>query len=232
MRNVGNGIAGNNAARGLLRGGARPAVGVFSLAALAAAGWMMMDSYRGNRERTQQSVDKLKEHNDWEETEFGWGHWSGMPWMDHLAHRVFGWKQYGPYGLREKFSAIKIRVGSFFNNVIVPNLVPLGLGIAGLYGAGVPVHKPFVAIGRALSQGVPRRLVQDLGRLGGRAATGVGSGLLKLLALPFRSLTHLGIASGLVLGGAFFLKRFSDAYGHDGQRQFFRDDIFNRHEDV
>lgn len=209
-------------------------LGLATAAAVVATFGMMSDTYHGNRERTQQLVDELKENNDLRYTEYGWGHWSGMPWLDHLSHRMFGWLQYGPYGLVEKFQAFKIRVGSFWNNVIMPNLIPLGISVAGLYGTfgAENVHKPFKAIGNALMTPLPQQLRKDLWDVTKTAFSKMGSGLQYLLSLPFRSLTHLGVATGLAFFGAYFLKRFSDAYGHDGQRQFFRDDIFNRHNDI
>jgi hypothetical protein len=226
-------IAGGAAAGGAAVFSKAP-VGLFTLAALATTAWMMKDTYHGNRERTNQQVDEMKENNDWRYTEYGWGHWSGMPGMDHFAHRVYGWTQYGPFGLFEKFREMKIRIGSFFSNVIMPNLIPIAISIAGLYGTfgTKAVHAPFKAIGKALMTPLPQQLRQDLWSVTKKAFSSMGSGLKTLLSLPFRSLTHLGIASGLLFFGAYFMKRFSDAYGHDGQREFFRDDIYNRHNDV
>jgi hypothetical protein len=209
-------------------GTAKSAVGIFSLAALVAAAWMMKDSYVGSRDRIQMRQADLKARNDYENLGFSQGQWSGNPDMDRLAHKWFGFKQYGPWGIREKFDSFKIRVSSFFKDVLFPNLIPLGIGIAGLYGAGVKVHRPFVAAAKGVGGLFGPRFFPQLGGFLGKAFGSLGTGLLKLIKLPFSSLPAFAIGLGTVCLGSFFLKRFSDSYDGDGQRNFFRDDIYRR----
>lgn len=208
------------------------AVGLFTVGALGAAAWMMRDSYMGSRDRINQQVAELKEENDVEYSKFGWGHWSGMPWFDQLAHKWFGIKEFGPFGLRENLQEIGLRVSSFWSDVIVPNLIPLGIGIAGLYGTLGPrkMHAPirgFVNWCRKTS--IPPTLKREFSNFGRKAFSGFGKGVASLAKWPFQSLPRLGVATGALFFGTYFLKRFNDAYGHDGQRNFFRREIYDKH---
>jgi len=208
------------------------AVGLFTVGALGAAAWMMRDSYMGSRDRINQQVAELKEENDVEYSKFGWGHWSGMPWFDQLAHKWFGIKSFGPYGIRENLQEIGLRVSSFWSDVIVPNLIPLGIGIAGLYGALGPrrMHAPIRGfVNWCKKTSIPPTLKREIGGFFKNIFSGMGKGLAKLAKWPFQSLPRLGVATGALFFGTFFLKKLNDAYGHDGQRAFFRREIYDKH---
>ena len=189
---------------------------------------MMKDSYVGSRDRIQTRQAELRAENDYRHLGFGQGMWSGNPDTDRLAHKWFGIKQNGPWGLKEKFDSFKIRVSSLFNDVLVPNLIPLGVGIAGLYGAGIKVHKPFVAAARHAGGLFGTGFFRQLRGFLGNGLGSIGRGLLKLAKLPFSSLPAFGISLGALTLGSFFLKRFNDSYSGDGQRNFFREDIYRR----
>jgi hypothetical protein len=194
--------------------------------------YMARDSYLGSRDRVNQRVAELKEENDLEYSKFGWGHWSGKPWLDGLSHKLFGFKEYGPWGLRENMQELGIRISSIWSDVVLPNLLWFGLGIAGLYGSlgAKRVHAPFRAFFNwCRKTSLPPAFKREVKNFTGRIFKGLGRGIVKAATWPFLSLSRLGIASGIVLGIAFFLKQFNDAYGHDGQRDFFRNEIFDKH---
>jgi hypothetical protein len=224
----GGGGAPGLARRALGGGVAKGAVGLFSIGAIAAAAWMMKDSYVGSRDRIQTRQAELRAKNDYDHLQYGQGFWSGNPDTDKLAHRWFGLKQKGPWGIREKFDSFKIWTGSMFRDVLFPNIIPLGVGIAGLYGAGIKVHRPIVAAVRHAGGLFGPNFFPSLGRFLGSGLGSIGKGLFRLIRLPFSSLPAFGIGLGVLTLGSFFLKRFNDSTSGDGQRNFFRDEIYNR----
>lgn len=216
------------------RSKASPLVGLFTLGALAMTGIMMKDAYMGSRDRNQQKIAECHQSKDLEYAQYGWGHWSGQPGMDGLAHKFKGALLYGPYGLAENWHAAKIHVGSFFSDVLYPNLIPLGISIAGIYGTFGPdavnhkINSLYNQMCRVQMHPELKASLKQFFKRGGRM---IGTGLGNIVAWPFKGgLGRLGVSSGLLFAGAFFLKRFNDAYGHDGQRAFFRDEIYNREE--
>lgn len=220
------------AATETLRKSPNPAIGLFSLAALGATAWMMKDSYDGSRDRMNQHITELKEENDVSYSEFGWGHWSGNPAMDNLAHRWFGFKQYGPFDLFEKFQDYGMRISGFFSNVVTPNIIPIGISVASAYGAlgAERMHAPFRKLYQWMAgSSILGNIGKPLGEMATKGLKLTGRGADSLIRWPFKSLTHLGVGSGLLMLGAYFFKRFDDAYGHDGQREFFRNEIYNAH---
>lgn len=207
---------------------ASPAVGIFSLGAILAAAWMMKDSYVGSRDRIRMRQEELRVQNNYDFWSKGNANWSGNPGTDGLTQKWFGFKQKGPWGLREKWQSFKIWAGGMFNDVLLPNLIPLGVGIAGLYGAGIKVHRPFTAAAQHIGGLFGPGFFRQLGNFMSSAFGTLGNGLFRLLKLPFTSLTAFGISLGALTLGSFFLKRFNDSDNGDGQRNFFRDEIYTR----
>lgn len=204
-----------------------PMLGLASLATLAAAGLLVKDSYNGSQLKRADAVAAAKEHAEWGDMEYGWGHWSGHPWMDHQAHRFKRLMLFGPFNLGIRWQEFKINANSLINDVLLKNLIPIGVGIGSLYAAfgAKSVHKalfgPFRYVAKHFS--IPSSFKRQMGRIISQATGSMGKGLVKLLKMPFKSPLSLVATVGAGLLGGFFLNRFRDSYGHDGQHEFFRD---------
>jgi hypothetical protein len=158
--------------------------------------------------------------------EYGWGKYSGQPWMDQQAH---GWKRlmiFGPMNLRLKWQEYKLRFNSMVNDVILPNLLPIAMMVAG--GIGIVGLKNIRGGSKATGHfirnniHVPTSFKTGMKQVASKTAQGTGKGIGKLVSLPFKSPAHLGVTAAALIFGAFGLKRFQDAYGEDGQEQYFR----------
>lgn len=207
-------------------------VAVAAGAALLVSYMMMRDSYKGSRDRLDQKISEVKEENDVEYSKFGWGHWSGKPYLDYLAHKWFGLKEFGPYGIKENAQEIGMRVSNMWSNVVVPNLIPLGIGIAGMYGALGPrrMHAPIRGfVNWCKKTSIPPSMKREFKTFFGNAFKGIGKGLGTVAKWPFLRLSNLGIALGGLFLGTWALKQFNDSYGHDGQRAWFRPEVYDKH---
>lgn len=197
-----------------------------SLAAIVGGYKLIQDSWNGSQMKRDDAVAAAKEHAEWADMEYGWGHYSGQPWMDQQAHKFKRFLLFGPMNLKLKWQETTIRLNSWINDVILPNLLPIGLVIAGLGGLGgfkVFRHSSKVTQFVKNHVHVPTAFKTEVKHLAGKAASGTGKGIGKLLSLPFKSPAHLGITAAGLLFGSFTLQRFQDSYGHDGQHNFFRD---------
>lgn len=226
---------GNQAARAVVQNGlSKTALGLFTLGALGFSAWRIQDSYTGSQQKALQRVSALKEENDYNYAEYGWGHWSGNPGLDQLGHKFQGLMMYGPHRIRENYKEAKIRVSSFFTNVLYPNLIPLGVGLAGLYST--IGHKKMTQYANDFvkwwkQSGFFSQYFNPTMKAVGKIIWDYGSkGISTAVRQPFKSPAHFAVGSGIALTGAFFLRKFIDAYGHDGQRDFFRDDIYAKEE--
>ncbi|WP_373533198.1 hypothetical protein [Vampirovibrio sp.] len=221
----------SNGTNALARAGlSKPVLGVFTLGALGFSAWRMKDAFVGSQQKANQQVSTLKADNDYQLTEYNFGQYSGSPGMDKLALKYDGLKRYGPFRLKENYQSAKIHVNNFFSNVIGPNLLPLGVGLAGLYGT----------IGHEKMMGYGKNIItwwNGCSILNSQAWTtlkevgkSIGSGLWQATKAPvemtFKSPQHFAIASGITLVGAFFAKRFVDNVNGDAQKDFYRDDLF------
>jgi hypothetical protein len=208
-----------------------------SLGFLIAGAKLTQDSYKSTQIKRQDAVDYAKEHAEWSDMEFGMGHYSGSLLGDKAAHWWNRLLLFGPMNLRIKWQEIKIRVNSWVNDVILPNLLPIammvggGIGIIGLKN----IHGGSKATGHFFRNYVhiPASFKTGMKQVAGKTAQGTGKGLGKLVSLPFKSPAHLGVAGAGLLLGAFALSRFQNSYGHDGQHQYFRDliNVKGHHED-
>lgn len=208
---------------------------VVPLAATIATGtaaWLIVDSFHGASDRINQKATEIREENDVEYSQYGWGHWSGNPALDGLAHKWFGLKQFGPFGLKEKFDVMGLWASSIWNDVIKPNALEIGLAVASLYAALGPrrMHAPIRGfVNWCKKTNIPPTLKREVAQVSRQTVKGLSRGISHMATWPFKSLPNLGIATGGVFLGALFLKRFSDSYGHDGQRNFFRNEIYDKH---
>lgn len=228
-----NGIASaaqNTASTAARNGLSKTTLGIFTLGALGFTAWRMQDAYVGSRQKADQRISTLKADNDYKFAEYGFGQYSGNPGMDNLSQKFDGLKRYGPFRLREHYESAKIRIGTFFSNVIGPNLLPLGIGLAGLYGT--IGHDKMAKFGAKIANWwtstnfLNTQAWKTLKGVGGYIGAGAWKAIKEPTKLAFKSPQHFAVASGIALVGAFFLKRFVDSSSGDAQRDFFRDDLY------
>ncbi|WP_303674693.1 hypothetical protein [Vampirovibrio chlorellavorus] len=211
-------------------------LGLFTLGALGFAAWRMQDAFVGSKQEVDQKISGLKTTNDYDYGSHVWGQYSGNPGMDRLDHKFQGLLIYGPLRLKEHWQSFKIRVGNFFSNVVGPNLLPLGVGLAGLYGT--IGHQTMSGYGRNIADWWNRSNFFDstawktLKGVGGSLGSGLWTVIKSPVKLMFKSPQHFAVGSGVALIGAFFLKRFTDTVNGDAQRDFFRDDLYSSQHDV
>jgi hypothetical protein len=205
-------------------------LGIFTLGALGFTAWRMQDAYVGSKQKADEQISTLKVDNDYRLTEYSFGQYSGNPGMDNLALKFDALRRYGPFRLREHFQSAKIRINNFFNNVIGPNLLPLGIGLAGVYST--IGHEQMAIYGNNIATWWSRTnfLDSQAWRTLRGVGNAIGSGLWNIIKTPvqlaFRSPQHFAIASGITLVGAFFIKRFSDNVNGNAQQDFYRDELF------
>jgi hypothetical protein len=220
-----------------VRGPKNPLFALLGLGAVFVAGSMVADTYRGQTYEMRRLNTATKERTDYANMAYGWGHFSGNPSMDKFAHKVYSLVLYGPLNLREKYEDAALNVKLLFNNVFLPNLVPIGIAIGSMYlGFGSRVmHAPFKAgwrfiksSGNIIPPAFRRKMGAFLAQCGNNFCTGVG----KLLAMPFKSLHAFGFTAVALGLGAFFVNRFNDSYGHGGTEQFFRNQVYAREDGV
>ena len=205
-----------------------PMMGLFALAALGTTAWMIRDSYHGNKEREEQEASMHQANKDYAYSAYDWGRYSGRPHMDNLAHSWMGLKLYGPYGLKELYQETVVKVYSIYKEVILPNLVPIGISIASLYGffGAKSINSKFGYVGKKIGGVISRANVGGgFCHYANKAYEGTVNGAAKVLEKAF---THPAVAAGTVLLGAWFLKSFNDAYSGQGQREYFRHELWQK----
>lgn len=205
-------------------------LGAFTVAALGFAAWRMQDAYVGSKQKADQQISALKADNDYQLTEHSFGQYSGDPGMDKLALKFDALVRYGPLRLREHYQALKIRINNFFSNVIGPNLLPLGVGLAGLYGtighAQMAIYGNNVAQWWSRTNFLDSQAWRTMKGVGHAMGSALWTAIKEPVKLAFKSPQHFAIASGITLVGAFFVKRFVDNVNGNAQKDFYRDDLF------
>lgn len=224
-----NSIAGQAISKGI----GKTSWGLLAAGALGFAAWRMQDSFQGSKQKANQQITGLKTDNDWKLMEHGFAQWSGSPGMDNLADKAKGLSLYGPMRIREHYQSAKIQIKTFFGNVIGPNLIPIGVGLAGLYGA--LGHTRMKQYGTSFSKWLTEtsflktQAWKTIKGVGGGLAKGIGFLIKEPTKLAFKSPQHFAIASGIALVGAFFTKKFVDTYNGDAQRDYYRNDVYMHH---
>lgn len=230
-------IPGSDPVRRLTSSGlSKTSLGLFTLGALGFTAWRMQDAFVGSKQEVDQKVSGLKTDNDYRYGSHAWGQYSGNPGMDRLDNKFQGLLIYGPMRLKEHWETAKINVGNFFSNVLGPNLLPLGVGLAGLYGT--IGHQNMCGYGRKIADWWNRSNFfnstawKTLKSVGGSVGSGLWTVIKSPVKLMFASPQHFAVGSGIALVSAFFLKRFVDTVNGDAQRDFFRDDLYAPRHDV
>lgn len=192
-----------------------------------AGGKLVADTKNGTRLKRDDAVAAMKEHAEWADMEYGWGHYSGNPWMDQKAHWFKRLTLLGPMNLKIKWQEATIRFNSWVNDVLFPNLVPLAVMAAGAVTAIGP--KNIKKAGQATSRffrthvRVAPGFKSGMSTVTRQAASKTAKGAGTVLSLPFKSPVAFFSAVGALVLGNFALNRFRDSYGHDGQHNYFRD---------
>ncbi|HEY9744821.1 MAG TPA: hypothetical protein V6C99_01235 [Oculatellaceae cyanobacterium] len=199
------------------------------LSALAIFGGYAMckDSINGTRLKRKGAISAHHIKAQYEDMAYGWGKYSGHPWMDQQAHKFKRFMLYGPMNLRMQWESLKIRVNSYVNDVFLPNLLPITMmvgGVVGLLGFR-NIKNGMRASGRFVRNNIriPSSFKSQMQRSSGKLLQSTAKGLGKMLSFPFKSPTHLGLTAAGALFGLFFLQRFNKSYGNAGQQEYFRD---------
>lgn len=195
---------------------------VLGLGAAAAAYWMCKESYKGSVGAWEQKFQAHETDAMYDYTGFGWGHYSGQPTMDHWSHKLFGVKLFGLFGSKISWNYAKTYADGFMNDVLLKNLLPIAVGIGGLYATfGTSLHTPFRLLSR-LTVPTPlgsalRNGANQLARLGGMAVNGLVNGAVNMMSRGGWGSVALAAVAGL---GAL---RFWQVHKHIEQHELFRD---------
>lgn len=191
-----------------------------------ASGKLVSDTANGTRLKRNDAVAAMKEHAEWGDMEYGWGHYSGHPWMDQKAHWFKRLTLFGPMNLKIKWQEATIRFNSWVNDVFFPNLVPIAvMGAAAIATIGPKnIKRGTQATGRFLRTHVrvAPGFKSSMSTVTKQATAKTAQGLGKVLSLPFKSPVAFFSTVGALVLGNFALNRFRDSYGHDGQHDYFR----------
>lgn len=215
-----------------------PLVTVGAAAAVALSGKLILDSYEGTRQKRIDNAANVMEHAEWRSMSKFWGHWTGHPWFDHLAEKLYNLKLFGPNSIGIKYGQFKSNVQSIWQDVISDNLLPIAGAGAAVYMAMGPeaVNKRVKAraglIMTRLRSGkpiLPPALTGPLKKMGKDAADLMGRGLVKAAKFPFKNPTNLFFSIGALLMGSFCMDRLQNSMTHTGQASYFRDFINEKH---
>lgn len=201
-------------------------IGAGALIAVLGYG-LIKDTVSGTNMKRQDAIAAVKGRAEWQDTEYGWGKWSGMPWMDKMAHSVKRLMLFGPWNLRVKWETSTINFNSWVNDVLLPNAVPIGLmtgGVLGMVGFG-RMHAGTKAAGKFFKNyvHVPASFKTGMKLVAQKTAQGTGKGIGKAMSWPLKTPAHALVTLGGVLLGSFAVSRFNDVYEQDAQHNYFRD---------
>ncbi|HEY9685985.1 MAG TPA: hypothetical protein V6C52_03325 [Coleofasciculaceae cyanobacterium] len=207
---------------------------MFGLAgiSIAVGAGIAYDSFRGKRDMREMRVAEIKEHAALKGLEFEQGRWSGMPFLDHMAHKLHEFIEYGPMNLNIRWQEFKVNAASLVDS-IGSAFMPLSVGLGALY-AGLGHEKvseyfrrAFGAISRAttLSDGLKNDLKAIFKQLWAPIRDGLGT----LSRWPLKSGANFLVATAGLLVGSFVLNKFRDVYTEETQEELFRPDVFEKH---
>jgi hypothetical protein len=203
-----------------------PVMGLFMLGALGITAKLTHDTYVGNEPREEQDVSAERAKKDYALMMYDAGSTTGRgPMWDGLRHFAKWMDLYGPYGLKEDFQEWRDKVRSVWKEVIIPNLIPMGISVASIYAFFGPqaVHKPFKKVGQEVARQVRRlnygtTFTDTMKSLGSHTLNGFGKVFAKVLEYPV-------VAAGLVLLSAFLYKTWYEVETGRAQDEGFRHEI-------
>jgi hypothetical protein len=206
---------------------------MFGLAAISIAlgAGIAYDSFQGRRDVREMRVAEIKQNAALHGLKFEQGRWSGMPFMDHMAHKLHEFIEYGPMNLNIRWREFKVNAASLMDS-IASAFMPLSVGLAALY-AGLGHEKvsqycksDIAAVSRVK---LPNSLKDDLKAIFKQLCSPLGDGLHALLRWPLKSGGNFLAATAGLLVGSFALNKFRDVYTEETQEEFFRPDVFEKH---
>ncbi|MBY0449131.1 MAG: hypothetical protein K2X01_00715 [Cyanobacteria bacterium] len=192
---------------------------IAGIAAAAIAGWMVKDRYNGNAGKWMQQYNAHEMELEYDYMKYGFGHYSGRPGMDGMAHGLKRQSLFGPGGVLSIYSRIKTQVEGFVNDVLLTPEAAITAG--GLYMAlGKKLFTPFKFIGRVIKDSVtkPTGLVRMAGK-------GIMSLLGKIkFGNPGALIAKMGWGAPLVaLALGYFAYTFYRVNSHEEQHDYWRD---------
>lgn len=214
---------------------ARPKSFLFTLlgaGTLAASYWFMKDSYEGRKPEVERLHSVERSQDNWAYWKATVADYSGFPTMDKVEFWLKGLAIYGPLNIFAKIRAMETTAADFVENVFLPNIIPVGLGIASLYiGLGSRiVHWPFRKTAEFwTNHSLPPTFKQKLGEFMSYVGRGIGTGLGNLVSLPFNhGLRGFGISAVIAGLGLFFVNRLESTADGSAQHAFFREQILSK----
>lgn len=209
-----------------------PLMVALSLAATVAAGAMIKDSYEGTKIKRSDASAAILDSKQYHAMEYGWGMWSGTPGMEHWAHKAHHLKAFGPMNLFLKWKQFKSSASSIVNDVILPNMIPIAVGIGGLYAGfgSKAIHGVAKAVVAPLKHvKLPATLAASLKSLASKGLSGLSKGLGKGISKMFSSPKNLLMSLGGLAFGGFALNRFQRVYTREADQDYFREFVTTQH---
>jgi hypothetical protein len=207
---------------------AKIGVGGLALVSVLYTLWSMQDTYNSNHEREEQEANMNQVKKDYSFAQFNRDHLGGQDKMEGLAKNYKAWCLYGPYGIKEKYEEATLKVHSIWKEVIMPNLVPLGISIASVYAFFGPkaINSKFAYAGKKIGGVIfNAKMGSGLAHYANKGFHKTIDGLARLFELAIK---HPIPATGLTLLGAWFLYRFDSVYSGDAQREYFRHELWEK----
>jgi hypothetical protein len=199
---------------------------LFMLGAGAITYKLSRDTYVGNEARESQGVAAERTKKDYSLLMYDAGSFSGKgPFWDSVRHVCKSLDLYGPYGIKEDYQEFRDKVHSIWKEVVIPNLIPIGITVASIYGYFGPaaVHKPFRYVGRTFAKAIADSgCTVSLPKLAHKAGTGIVDGCAKVLT---QALKHPAIATGALFLSAFGLKSLYEVNTGRAQDEYFRHEL-------
>lgn len=198
---------------------------ILGVGAAMTAAWLCKESYKGSAPGWREKFVNHEAELMYDYNQYGWGHFSGQPTMDHWSHKLFGLKLFGLFGSKSDWQMVKIYTEGLINDVLLPNLTPIALGIGGLYaGFGRALNKPFIAFYKWLRTPGPTIFTPIWAGIK-QGARAIGSVAYKGLDTGINCLVNRGGWGSTVLAGVLLygLYRFWRVHTHQEQHELFKD---------
>lgn len=202
-------------------------MGMFMAGAVALTYKLGHDTYVANEPREDQGVASERTKKDYALTMYDAGSMSGKgKFWDWARHFGKSMELYGPYGIKEDYQEFKDKFHSIWKEVILPNLIPIGISVASIYGffGAKAVHKPFIFTGKKFGEvifasGNANKFTGGVTSVG-KAIVNRGADVLR------KAFEYPAVAAGLVFLSAFGLKTWYEVDTGRAQDEYFRHELF------
>lgn len=191
------------------------------VAASLVALWLMRESFNGAKDEWVEHYRHFEDETNMDLWRDRRGNYSGQPTMDNWAIKLREFLAYGIAGTRMTYKKWKIYTEGFINNVLLPNLFPLGIAAGGAYiGLGENGRQAIAA--RVRNAQFP--ILRSFGQVLAMGAKGMGQAIGSLFGAFSRFTAKNPIGSFALLGlGLFGAHRFQQVYNGEEQDDFFRE---------